>query len=68
MPGCIMAMARVNRPAVMVYGGTIRAGCRTGMDEKLDIISAFQAYAHGSPDGIPTHGTLYTLTRFEHPS
>merc|ERR1719506_2578782 len=44
MPGCIMAMARVNRPSVMVYGGTIRAGCRPGADEKLDIISAFQAY------------------------
>ena len=26
MPGCLMAMARVNRPSVMVYGGTIRAG------------------------------------------
>jgi len=44
MPGCIMAMARVNRPSVMVYGGTIRAGCRPNKDEKLDIISAFQAY------------------------
>ena len=44
MPGCIMAMARVNRPSVMVYGGTIRAGCRPGKSEKLDIISAFQAY------------------------
>jgi dihydroxy-acid dehydratase len=44
MPGCIMAMARFNRPSVMVYGGTIRAGCRPNMDEKLDIISAFQAY------------------------
>jgi dihydroxy-acid dehydratase len=44
MPGCIMAMGRVNRPSVMVYGGTIRAGCRPNMDEKLDIISAFQAY------------------------
>ena len=29
MPGCVMAMARVNRPAIIVYGGTIRAGCRT---------------------------------------
>jgi len=38
-----MAMARVNRPAVMVYGGTIRAGC-TPDRPKLDIISAFQAY------------------------
>ena len=45
MPGCIMAMARVNRPAVMVYGGTIRAGCRPDRtDDKLDIISAFEAY------------------------
>ena len=44
MPGCVMAMARVNRPSVMVYGGTIRAGCRPGKSEKLDIISAFQAY------------------------
>jgi len=44
MPGCIMAMARVNRPSVMVYGGTIRAGCRPNANEKLDIISAFQAY------------------------
>ena len=44
MPGCIMAMGRVNRPSVMVYGGTIRAGCRPDHDEKLDIISAFQAY------------------------
>ena len=40
-----MAMARVNRPSVMVYGGTIRAGCRPEHDDdKLDIISAFEAY------------------------
>ena len=42
MPGCIMAMARLNRPSLMVYGGTIRAGCRNGA--KLDVISAFQSY------------------------
>ncbi|MEJ2641358.1 MAG: dihydroxy-acid dehydratase [Desulfosarcinaceae bacterium] len=42
MPGCLMAMARVNRPALMVYGGTIRAGELDG--EKLDIVSAFQSY------------------------
>ena len=30
MPGCIMAMARLNRPAVFVYGGTILPGCITG--------------------------------------
>jgi dihydroxy-acid dehydratase len=43
MPGCVMAMGRLNRPAIMVYGGTIRAGC-TPRHPKLDIVSAFQAY------------------------
>ena len=42
MPGCIMAMARVNRPSLMIYGGTIRAGCTDG--QKLDVVSAFQSY------------------------
>jgi len=42
MPGCLIAMGRVNRPALMVYGGTIRAGKLDGA--KLDIISAFQSY------------------------
>ncbi len=42
MPGCIMGMARLNRPSLMVYGGTIRAGHWNG--QKLDIISAFQSY------------------------
>ena len=42
MPGCIMAMARLNRPSLMVYGGTIKPGCY--QDKKLDIVSAFQAY------------------------
>src|SRR5436309_8135162 len=42
MPGCVMAMGRVNRPSIMVYGGTIRAGSHDG--QKLDIISAFQSY------------------------
>lgn len=43
MPGCIMAMGRLNRPSIMVYGGTIRAGCGL-KGEKLDIVSAFQSY------------------------
>jgi dihydroxy-acid dehydratase len=43
MPGCLIAMGRLNRPAIMVYGGTIRAGCTT-RHPKLDIVSAFQAY------------------------
>ncbi len=43
MPGCIIAMGRLNRPSLMVYGGTIRAGC-TERHAKLDIVSAFQSY------------------------
>jgi dihydroxy-acid dehydratase len=42
MPGSVMAMARLNRPALMVYGGTIRAGQALG--KPRDIISAFQSY------------------------
>ena len=43
MPGCVMAMARLNRPSLMVYGGTIRAG-HGDHNEKLDVVSAFQCY------------------------
>ena len=42
MPGAIMAMGRLNRPSIMVYGGSIKPGNYNG--KKLDIISAFQAY------------------------
>jgi dihydroxy-acid dehydratase len=42
MPGCLIAMGRLNRPAIMVYGGTIKPG--SFKDEKLDIVSAFQCY------------------------
>ena len=41
MPGAIMAMGRLNRPAIMVYGGTIAPGYHKG--EELNIISAFEA-------------------------
>src|ERR1043165_107846 len=46
MPGCVMAMARLNRPALMVYGGTIRAGCAKfrGEDRRLDIVNTLEAY------------------------
>jgi dihydroxy-acid dehydratase len=45
MPGVIMGMARVNRPSLMVYGGTIRPGCSSSRPgTPLDIVSAFQAY------------------------
>jgi dihydroxy-acid dehydratase len=45
MPGCLIAMARMNRPAVFVYGGTILPGCATIKGEKmdLDIVSIFEA-------------------------
>jgi len=43
MPGVLIAMGRVNRPSIMVYGGTIRPGCSQG-GEPIDIVSAFQAY------------------------
>lgn len=42
MPGAIMAMSRLNRPSIMVYGGTINGGNYKG--EKLNIVSAFEAY------------------------
>ena len=52
MPGCVIAMGRLNRPSLMIYGGTIRAGHSRG--RTLDIISAFQSYgeflAHGIDD------------------
>ncbi|MGZ4962794.1 MAG: dihydroxy-acid dehydratase [Limisphaerales bacterium] len=43
MPGAMMAIARMNRPAVFVYGGTILPGCITGDPRKLDIVSVFEA-------------------------
>ena len=45
MPGVLMAMGRVNRPSIMVYGGTINPGCaKTQNNADIDIVSAFQAY------------------------
>ena len=60
MPGVLMAMARFNRPSIMVYGGTIRAGkssCLGGAD--IDIISGFQAY------GQYIAGQINEETRFD---
>ena len=42
MPGALMAMIRVNKPSILVYGGTIDSGCHNG--KKLDIVSAFEAW------------------------
>ncbi|MBC8351156.1 MAG: dihydroxy-acid dehydratase [Planctomycetes bacterium] len=50
MPGCLIAMGRLNRPALMVYGGTIKPGCTAFKDHEhqgktpRDIVSAFQSY------------------------
>ncbi|MEM9856646.1 MAG: dihydroxy-acid dehydratase [Bacteroidota bacterium] len=41
MPGAMIAMGRLNRPAILVYGGTIAPGCHA--DQKLDVVSAFEA-------------------------
>ena len=43
MPGCMMAIGRLNRPALIIYGGTIKPGCNIN-NESLDIVSAFQSY------------------------
>jgi dihydroxy-acid dehydratase len=42
MPGALMAMIRLNRPSILVYGGTIASGCHN--DRKLDVVSAFEAW------------------------
>ncbi|KAH8104773.1 dihydroxy-acid/6-phosphogluconate dehydratase [Cristinia sonorae] len=50
MPGVLMALGRLNRPGIMVYGGTIRAGSCEGQPQ-LDIVSAFQSYGKYLQDG-----------------
>lgn len=42
MPGALIAMIRVNKPSILVYGGTIDSGCHNG--KKLDVVSAFEAW------------------------
>ncbi len=42
MPGALLAMIRLNRPSILVYGGTIDSGCHNG--QKLDVVSAFEAW------------------------
>ncbi|CAD6935170.1 unnamed protein product [Tilletia controversa] len=56
MPGVLIALGRLNRPGIMVYGGTIRPGsCASTPGQALDIVSAFQSYGQylaegGTPD------------------
>lgn len=56
MPGALMAMIRLNRPSILVYGGTIDSGCHNG--KKLDVVSAFEAW------GSKVAGTM-TETEYE---
>lgn len=42
MPGALMAMLRLDRPSILVYGGTIASGCHK--NKKLDVVSAFEAW------------------------
>jgi dihydroxy-acid dehydratase len=59
MPGCLIAMGRLNRPALMVYGGTIKPGYYR--DQTLDIVSAFQSYGAfitGKIDEETRHGIV----------
>ena len=58
MPGVMMAIGRMNRPALMVYGGTIRAG-RLANDQPVDIVNAFQSY------GQYLAGSIDEAERFE---
>jgi len=50
MPGCMLAIARLNRPAIFVYGGTILTGCHG--EKKLDIVSVFEAVGARANDRI----------------
>ena len=51
MPGSIMGMARVNRPSLMIYGGTIQPGVNAS-GAPIDIVSAFQSYGEFVADRI----------------
>src|SRR5205823_9311345 len=53
MPGCAMAMARLNRPAVFVYGGTIRPGAR-----RRDIVAVYEAVGANAAGKLSDAGLL----------
>ena len=62
MPGCMIAIARLNRPAVFVYGGTILPGCLPGSERKVDIVSVFEAVGARAAGRI-TDGELEAIER-----
>ena len=58
MPGCLMGLARLNRPSVFVYGGTILPGILPGTKKECDIVSVFEAvgqYSAGKLDAKGLH-------------
>ena len=57
MPGSIIAMGRLNRPAIMVFGGTIHSGSWKG--EKLNIVSAFEALGQKLNNSISNDSFSY---------
>jgi len=61
MPGSIMAMGRLNRPSIMIYGGTIRGGKQPSSGKTLDIVSAFQSYGEFVYDRISEEERLEIL-------
>jgi dihydroxy-acid dehydratase len=56
MPGCLMALARLNRPSVFVYGGTILPGIHPGTKKECDIVSVFEAVGQHSAGKLDDKG------------
>src|SRR5580698_9090587 len=52
IPACVMALARLNRPSVFVYGGTILPGIHPGTKKECDIVSVFEAVGRHSAGKI----------------
>jgi dihydroxy-acid dehydratase len=68
MPGSMIAIARLNRAAVFVYGGTILPGCITGDSRKLDVVSVFEAigaHANKKISDAEFHGLGHRGARHE---
>jgi len=66
MPGTVIAMGRLDRPSIMIYGGTIRGGKQPSTGATLDIVSAFQAYGEYTYDKI-TEEERQEITRHSCP-
>ena len=60
MPGCIMAMARLNRPSIFIYGGTILPGVHKS--KKIDIVSVFEAVGKNANKEI-SNSELYAIEK-----